>query len=340
MKKLVLFFALLVSSLACFAKNPDYKNEKYEALYKEKQFKAIVSSIEEADESSYTLSDYFYLGLAYFMMGNHTEAQKYFNMAVQEDPEFFDAYDFLGGSCYFSGDYEGAIANLKKCIELDEKNVTPYGKLGVIYEDLGDYETAYSYYLKLYKLEKSPDAAYALGYVLYEMQDYKKAKPYVEESLKHYKDSFTLNNLMVFILYSTGDYKKAAKYEKQLLEIWKNTDDEELKANHFYNIYSFEHNEYFVKVYERIDQDGDFYYPLTCNVILDGKVIKAINLEYDAYTAEMGCPYFLGIDEVETNTHYTTEVTFKKYPKFNDFINYVKKVLDGEVDIAAYSVNN
>ena len=337
MKKITLLFVLLCS-FVCFAKTVDYKNEKYDAMDKNKQYEAIISSIQENDESSYTISDYFYLGLANFRMGKDAEAKKYFNTVIQMDPEFYDAYDYLAGTYFFAEDYENAIVYLNKCKELDPKKVRPYEMLGVIYEGMGDYQKAYENYSKFYELDKSPDSAYAMAFVLYELKDYKKAKPYVEEYLKHDKDSFAMNNLMVVILYSTGDYKKAEKYEKKIVELWKNSDDEEIKNYQYINIYSFDYKGYDFAVYKKIEQSGEFYNSITCYQYKDGKLIRGINLEYDGYTAMLGYDvYYLGYDDVETNTHFTTTVSYKKMPKFDDFIKDVKLLIDGKIETVSSS---
>ena len=209
--------------------------------------------------------------------------------------------------------------------------------LGIIFEKQGDYKTALEYYSQFYKLEKSPEASYSMAYVLYEMKEYKKAKPYVEEYLKNNKDSFSMTNLMILILYSNGDYKNAAIYKEQLRKIWNQSTDEKIKKQAFFIINSFSYDKYEIDVYEKFNQSEDFYYPLTCNVRLNGKVIKTVNLEYDAVTAEFGTPYLLGIDELNPKKHITTNIGFSKYPEFTEFIKYVKLALDNKLDISASS---
>ncbi|MBR6144547.1 MAG: hypothetical protein IKQ23_09705, partial [Treponema sp.] len=101
--------------------------------------------------------------------------------------------------------------------------------------------------------------------------------------------------------------------------------------------YSFTHNDYEIDVYEKFDQSGNFYYPLTCNVCSNGKVIKTVNLEYDAVTEKFGTPYLLGMDEIESETHYTMNIGFDEFPDFPVFIKYVKLILDGKVNVGASS---
>ena len=298
MKKLLAVIIMVFSTILCFAQNNTFENEKYELLDQQGQYESIINSIKESDESSYMARDYFYLGLAYFRLENDDEAQKYFKLAIQKAPDFSRAYYYLAGSYYYTNNLSEAIKNFQKCIELNKKDSKSYKMLGVIFEKKGDYKTALEYYSQFYKIEKSSDAAYSMACVLYEMKEYNKAKPYVEEYLKTNKDSFSMTNLMILILYSNGEYKNVKKYEEQLRTIWKQTSDASIKKQAFFILYSFSYDKYEIDVYEKFDLSGDFYYPLTCIVRLNGKVIKTVNLEYDAVTEEFGTPYLLGIDEL------------------------------------------
>ena len=103
----------------------------------------------------------------------------------------------------------------------------------------------------------------------------------------------------------------------------------------FFFVYSFEHNGYDVNVYEKIVQKGPFYSPFTCNVKSKGKVVKTVNLEYDALLDESF--YVIGINDLKTNTHYTTDSFFREKPEFPVFIDYVKRAIDGELENVASS---
>ena len=336
MKKIVAFVLLPLFTCLCFAHPTDYRNEKYDSLVKEEKYDEVISAIEAEDESSYSASDCFYLGMSYFRIGNDEEAQKYLGAAIQKSPDFLEAYDYLAGSYYYTEKYELAIQNLKKCIELDGTYAHAYEKLGNVYEMIDDYQSALENYSKSYELEKKAAVAGDLAWIYFKIGEYKKAKSYGEAYLKQDKNSFPMVNMMIIILYSEGEYNKAEKYEKQLREICKNSDDEDLKNAKYFMIHSFSYKDYNIDVYEKIDQTGDFYYPLTCQVWQNNNVIKTVNIEFDALTKEFGCPYFLGINDLKTNAH-STMAGFKKIPPFEDFIEYVKMALDGELEEAASS---
>lgn len=337
MKKLLLSILITFMAFTCFAQKNDFINEKYELLDQQRQYEAIINSIKESDESLYTASEYFYLGLAYFRLEQDNEAQKYFKTAIQKAPDFSRAYYYLAGSYYYTNKFSEAIKNYQKCVELNKNDSNAYRMLGLIFEKQGNYKKALENYSQFYEIEKSPDAAYSMAYILYEMKEYKKSRPYVEEYLESNKDSFSMTNLMILILYSNGEYQAAQKYEERLRTIWNQSTDQNIKQQSFFFLYSFAHGKYEVNVYERFDQSGEFYYPLTCNVCLNGKVIKTVNLEYDAVTEEFGTPYLLGIDEFNPKKHFTTTIGFSKYPEFDEFIKYVKLAIDNKLDIGASS---
>ena len=337
MKKLLLTLALSLATSLCFAQGKNYVNERFEKLDKEEQFESIIKEIEENSQEPYSVSDYFYLGLANFRMEKDDEAQKYFKLAIQEDPTFLRPYYYLAGSFLYTEKYEDAIANYNKCIELDKNFSSAYKMLGMIYEMQDDYPSALENFTKSYELEKTPESTYQMAYTLYKLNEYKKAEPYVESYLEYDKNSFSMTNIMILILYSNGEYEKASTYEKQIRKIWETTSDESIKKQPFFIIYSFNYNGYDIDVYEKFDQSGKFYYPLTCNVCSNGKVIKTVNLEYDAITEEFGTPYLLGMDEIESKTHYTMNIGFDEFPDFPVFIKYVKLVLDGKVNVGASS---
>ncbi len=329
MKKLILIFSLLVSGI-CFAKGNKYSNEHYNELLRSKNYETVLEELGSVDENS-SVEDCFYMGLTYFYMENDLEAQKYLKLATEKDDTFYDAFDFLAGSYYYNQQFEESLQNYEKCIALDKSASRPYKMLGDIYSTFGDLQTAYKNYEKFYKLKKDSESTYLMAYCLYEMGDLKKAKHYVEEYLKYDSESYSMLNIMILILYSTGDYKKVSKYEDQLRELWKNSDDEYITEKSYFYIYSFDYKDFEIDVYEKFDLSGYYYNQLVCNVVKDGKVVKSVNLEYDGITEELsGIAYFVGIDEIDTKTHYTTSFAFSEYPKFADFIKAVKIVLDDD----------
>ena len=67
MKNLLVAILFTFTTVLCFAQNKTFVNEKYELLDQQEQYESIINSIKESDESTYTATDYFYLGLEDFL---------------------------------------------------------------------------------------------------------------------------------------------------------------------------------------------------------------------------------------------------------------------------------
>ena len=154
MKKLIAVLLLAFTVGMGFAQKASYRNKDYDRLDEQEKYQEIITDITKKDESEFTASDYFYLGLANFRLENDDLAIKYFNTVIQIDPEFSSPYYYIAGIYYFTGKYEKAIPYYKKCVELDDKDSQAYQWLGFIYEELGNYQEALDCFTKFYALDK------------------------------------------------------------------------------------------------------------------------------------------------------------------------------------------
>ena len=152
MKKLIAILLLTFTVGLGFAAKANYSVEKYNLLDQQQQYQEIINDITQKDESEFTTSDYFYLGLANFRLEKDEEALKYFTIVTQNDPSFSSSYYYIGGIYLYSREYDKAIPYYEKCIELDVKDAQSYEWLGTIYETLGDYQKALEYFSKFYSI--------------------------------------------------------------------------------------------------------------------------------------------------------------------------------------------
>ncbi len=336
MKKITLLFVLLFSTFMLFAKEQKYTVDEYETMLNQQDYENLIIKIQEKNEEAYSVSDNFYLGLSNYLLSNNEEAQHYFKLAFEMDPDFYDAGSYLAYSYLLDGKNEEARYWYEQLIKLDSKNPVAYSMLVYIYEDLGNLEAAYEYSYKYYQLVKDSNSLSQLSYVLFEMKKYDEAKTYIKKYLKKEPDSYTMTSFMIYILTMSGDYKQAEKYKKQLRNIWKNSADPEILKEKYFQIYDFEYEGLNLYIFEKIDMSGEYYYPLTCYVYKDENPIKSINIEYDFITKDFGTPYFLGVNEFDTKVHSTIQ-GFSKCPSLEEFIEYIKLVLDENVESVASS---
>ena len=98
-------------------------------------------------------------GLAYQLMGNYDEAISNFNMALERDPNYVDAY-FQRGYIYEQlKNNEQAIADYSKAIELNPNYDMAYNNRGWSYYNLKQYDKALEDFNKA--LELNPNNEYA-----------------------------------------------------------------------------------------------------------------------------------------------------------------------------------
>ena len=117
----------------------------------------------------------------------YDEAIKYFNIALELDPNYAEAYCGLG-FIYAEGkqDYEEAVKYYSKAIELDPNHALAYYGLGDVYKDgKKDYEKAIKYYKIAIESMVDYEHAYRkLGIVYAELKDTKKAIECLNEALR------------------------------------------------------------------------------------------------------------------------------------------------------------
>ena len=78
-------------------------------------------------------------GLAYFDLGNYTQAIADFNRAIEIDPRFGEAYNNRGTAYGSLGNYTQAIADFNRAIEINPRYGKAYYNRGFAYGSLGNY---------------------------------------------------------------------------------------------------------------------------------------------------------------------------------------------------------
>ena len=139
-----------------------------------------IKYMKESLDDGYLADDsYKYLGLAYSELGLYDEGVKYFQKALEGNPDDL-LYLVLGQTYYKMNDDEDAENYLKKALSMTE-NFSSEQKirflLGKIYLDRGDYETADEQYRKILEKNKnSADAHYYLGEIYSKLNKKVKAR--------------------------------------------------------------------------------------------------------------------------------------------------------------------
>ena len=149
-------------------------------IYIEKHDTArAISSIQTAIEQNPDYYDaYIQLGLLFAGKGDGI-ALSYYNDATNLEPQNPESYYDKGMFYQFGGDYDNAIKTYQELLQVDSTYKNAYYNLGVIYnEDKTDYNTSLNYFNKAIKY----DTAYYMAY-------YGRANSY--EMLKQYPQALT-----------------------------------------------------------------------------------------------------------------------------------------------------
>jgi tetratricopeptide (TPR) repeat protein len=164
----------------------------------------IASGVEDLAESFHKR------GNAYQDKGDYENAIRDYKLAIQQRPDFWQAYNDLGHAYYKSHDYENALASYQKVIELQPNYAGGYYDRGKVKRSQNDYDGALadfnlanahdekfktSYYARaeIYKSRKQYDLAVA---------EYKKVLSF----MKPCDAKWNVYNGLGDIYYEAGDY--------------------------------------------------------------------------------------------------------------------------------------
>jgi len=124
-------------------------------------------------------------GVSLSKLGNPTEAIKYFDKAINLNPNDYHSYRDKGVSLSKLGNETEAIKYYDKAIELNHNDYHSYREKGVSLSKLGNPTEAIKYYDKAIELSPNDYLSYGWkGDNLKRLGKYEDAEPYLEKSLK------------------------------------------------------------------------------------------------------------------------------------------------------------
>jgi tetratricopeptide (TPR) repeat protein len=160
-----------------------------------------------------------------FMRNNNfDEAEKYFLIALELDPEFVDAMDHLGFVYRNQKRYEDAEKMYLKSIAINQSNTAPYINLAIVYRYQGRLEDAKQIYLKTIEIDKDePEAYYGIGALYHLVKQYETSINFINIAIQKYyeKDSPLLMCQAYYFqgynYYNLNNYEEALKCYKVAL---------------------------------------------------------------------------------------------------------------------------
>ena len=125
---------------------------------REKYFLAFLNYEKSLEKNKDNIRVDYKKGLALLGHGKTTQAASQFQLVLEKQPDFAQAYEGLGRINFSNKNYETGIINFKKALELDPLLWRSYNFLGNIYDGLGNHDLAIHQYKTALTLK--PDAGF------------------------------------------------------------------------------------------------------------------------------------------------------------------------------------
>ena len=174
------------------------------------------SRVQEWDGKRY-FSSLIMLGMAYFQIGDLTNAMRYIQDAIDKDDTASEAWYYLGIINESIGQTDKALSALKKAGELNRQMPEIWERLGYIHLNNKQYNEARIYFKKTYMLTKNPMYAYKVGLIYMSQEDYQSAIDYFTLSMEKLNMDEVSENLGI-CYHHIGKYRQAIDILKPLLE--------------------------------------------------------------------------------------------------------------------------
>ena len=155
------------------------------------------------------------LAKTYQSMGRLNDAEKYFQLAVNENPKNANSFYHYGLFMEEKGDKQRAIVSYRRALELDKDFNDAHQPLGKLLEETGQLEDAIAEYtLGLKYDEKNPELHLALGKLLLNSNDSSKAVSHLNKAVSLMPQNFEVRIKVAEIFQKKGMLDQAlALYE-------------------------------------------------------------------------------------------------------------------------------
>ena len=145
------------------------------------------------------------LAKTYQSMGRLNDAEKYFQLAVNENPKKANSFYHYGLFMEEKGDKQRAIVSYRRALELDKNFYDAHQPLGKLLEETGQLEDAIAEYtLGLKHDKKNPELHLALGKLLLNSNDSSKAVSHLNKAVSLMPQNFEVRIKVAGILKKKG----------------------------------------------------------------------------------------------------------------------------------------
>lgn len=133
------------------------------------------------------------MGFAFLKEKNYSEAEKYFHLAIAENPAVKFYYNNLAVACMNMGRYRDAYRPLQIAISMDPRYVKALSNMAVTCFHLFKFQEAFSCYIRAKRVDREyAHQRFELSRVVERMEQIKKENPdnrEIDQMLKYLKDN-------------------------------------------------------------------------------------------------------------------------------------------------------
>lgn len=223
-------------------------------LYNADQFEKIIAYKPKKNEIL-SAKALFYKGMAYYMMSEDSDANKYLDLAIKKGPVDFDMFFYKGELLYYADKYKESLPYFDKAIQLLPTEPAFYaGKgeayyamenldsaivyfekaaefptckprvfllMGEIYQELNQNEKAYEVYTKALGMiseenESYQNCSFNVGLMQQLTQRYAEAKATFEKHITAFPNDYYAMSKLVQSHYALSEFEKALPYKEKL----------------------------------------------------------------------------------------------------------------------------
>ncbi|MDD4652145.1 MAG: S-layer protein domain-containing protein [Methanothrix sp.] len=124
-------------------------------------------------------------GVAFYDQGEYDEAIKAFDMAIEIDPQFTDAWNDKGNALYYLGKYDEAVKAYDMAIEIYPQNADVWSNKAIVLDHLSRYDDAIRSYNKASEIDETQNSSVVRkGKDHYDNGEYATAIKYYDAAIK------------------------------------------------------------------------------------------------------------------------------------------------------------
>lgn len=148
-------------------------------------------------------------GIIALRYGLTDEAIRYGKLALELDPDHFNAYNLLGSAYFTNGEFERSAEAYEKAAALKPEVGEVHRNLGLAYFEIKELEKAEAAFRKAFEMSGDEEAVFYLARTAYNRKDYETALDWTLKAIQNDSKNAGFYNLKGAILNQTERYLEA-----------------------------------------------------------------------------------------------------------------------------------